>query len=884
MASDSPGEELAPDATIWKLYLEEAAEHDQELVDGRHKSLDMLLLFAALFSAVLSAFLIESKDLLQADPAETSANLLILIAQSQYRMEHGLPPSSDSPDMISNFTPTTLARWVNGLWFTSLGLSLSTALIAMLGKEWLTTFLASRPRPAHAHALLLGLVLYLWTFDVPSAIVLTAITGITTLFYLLTAILGAIYDYCPFVTELSGYVRKATVALFDWKQDKNSGSGPNETSQKEMQALRWLANNARDPAVVDCSYQSLAGLNGPAQTNRSDHSNSSLSLTKFDSTSIPMEVLPDISFSSFLDIVIRRYNHPSTSPLHPNNSDITGLTDCIWSNDCRSLTTTVYAEILVAECNALLITSSMVKLPHHSAVLGPGEDFVNQSIKHPTSDDTPLHAIDIPASSLGDLPPHKVLHDMRRYYTQWLLRVSCLLRFYSQNKITIDGRAVNSVLNALGLVAQSKILNPRHMISTHLTQADELGYATYQCSIQLGNIGSFVERRETLYFEPLAILISLLENRPGIKEGSSVQACLAILKAYSRLAPVLLQQVLDLPNRDYMAREFDIDDWPKAHKSSMVGIRYICTRLMLLTFNYMGLSKTKVLEYLDFCKTIISFTEPCAVEDNRIGSWTGSHQARLEHAYGLVPFLEFLDEDSSVIDRVPGRIKYRLVVMSGYRNQDGVSVCQNHLTPRCFPVLLSLLSTSGASTFSAGDMLSGMMRRIQGINHGKFSTIPWDNNQAIDYLHQFSCGSKGFSAIASAYTNAYADGVADLALTITQIASGEHPSTPDMQASLDTPAVPGFLQVLDIVVKHCSKKREPIKLSQFIGAALNLLLPACANPDSRKLISESSACQILWDALVSLGNQDTSRSLASRMHELALGTGIVLSGANAAPI
>jgi hypothetical protein len=45
MAADKPGPELSHDAAIWKLYLEEADEHDQELVKGRDASLDMLLLF-----------------------------------------------------------------------------------------------------------------------------------------------------------------------------------------------------------------------------------------------------------------------------------------------------------------------------------------------------------------------------------------------------------------------------------------------------------------------------------------------------------------------------------------------------------------------------------------------------------------------------------------------------------------------------------------------------------------------------------------------------------------------------------------------------------------------------------------------------------------------
>lgn len=45
LAGDSPGEELSNDATIWKIYLDEAGEYDEELVKGRHASLDVLLLF-----------------------------------------------------------------------------------------------------------------------------------------------------------------------------------------------------------------------------------------------------------------------------------------------------------------------------------------------------------------------------------------------------------------------------------------------------------------------------------------------------------------------------------------------------------------------------------------------------------------------------------------------------------------------------------------------------------------------------------------------------------------------------------------------------------------------------------------------------------------------
>ncbi|KAF8593751.1 hypothetical protein BDV93DRAFT_404289, partial [Ceratobasidium sp. AG-I] len=137
---DKIGEELAPDAGIWQIYLDEAKEHDDELVDGKNKNLDMMLLFATLYSAILSAFLVESKKLLQQDPTEVSNGLLLLIAQSQQRLEQGRPQPTLEPVQLVTFSVSISARWINGLWFLSLALSLSAALVAMLAKEWLTAY------------------------------------------------------------------------------------------------------------------------------------------------------------------------------------------------------------------------------------------------------------------------------------------------------------------------------------------------------------------------------------------------------------------------------------------------------------------------------------------------------------------------------------------------------------------------------------------------------------------------------------------------------------------------------------------------------------------------------------------------------------------------
>ncbi|KAF8594832.1 hypothetical protein BDV93DRAFT_393213, partial [Ceratobasidium sp. AG-I] len=154
LTADKIGEELAPDAGIWQIYLDEAKEHDDELVDSKNKNLDMMLLFAALFSAILTAFLVESKNLLQQDPADVSIGLLLLIAQSQQRLEQGHPQPTLAPIQLPIFSASMSARWINGLWFLSLSLSLSAALVAMLAKEWLTAYNTTRPRSAYMYAYL----------------------------------------------------------------------------------------------------------------------------------------------------------------------------------------------------------------------------------------------------------------------------------------------------------------------------------------------------------------------------------------------------------------------------------------------------------------------------------------------------------------------------------------------------------------------------------------------------------------------------------------------------------------------------------------------------------------------------------------------------------
>jgi hypothetical protein len=78
---------------------------------------------------------------LEPDPAQQSVELLLWIAQSQQRMELKLPPpeNGSTPIRLADFAPGGVARLVSGLWFTSLVFSLSTVLMVILSKEWVTS-------------------------------------------------------------------------------------------------------------------------------------------------------------------------------------------------------------------------------------------------------------------------------------------------------------------------------------------------------------------------------------------------------------------------------------------------------------------------------------------------------------------------------------------------------------------------------------------------------------------------------------------------------------------------------------------------------------------------------------------------------------------------
>ncbi|KAJ7160616.1 hypothetical protein C8R43DRAFT_342200 [Mycena crocata] len=74
-AAAHPSNEVAA-AKLWAVYVSEAEKYDKGLVESWKSDMEGILIFAGLFSASLTAFLIESYKTLTPDPADKTVLLL----------------------------------------------------------------------------------------------------------------------------------------------------------------------------------------------------------------------------------------------------------------------------------------------------------------------------------------------------------------------------------------------------------------------------------------------------------------------------------------------------------------------------------------------------------------------------------------------------------------------------------------------------------------------------------------------------------------------------------------------------------------------------------------------------------------------------------------
>ncbi|KAK0238845.1 hypothetical protein EDD85DRAFT_522024 [Armillaria nabsnona] len=313
---DKRYKEMGPLARVWRTYLEECGPFDLEMVEGWRDALDVLLVFAGLFSAVVTTFVAQTSQSLQVDYGQVTATLLIELIDVQRSAANG-SFVNDIPRSDLTFRPSTSDSWVNGLWFTSLSLSLSTALFAVLTKQWIHQYMSvpsGTPRdrcrlrqfrytglqrwgvdliigllPALMSAslavFLVGLILFIIPLRVSIASVVGSVTFIAFAAYLITNFLPVLYPSCPYKTPLSQYIFPLYTYIthnitFKWiklgddTQADELSSLPEPVALKDAEiaavkryadetdvhALSWLYSMSSNPSVQSIVIQSTSAL------------------------------------------------------------------------------------------------------------------------------------------------------------------------------------------------------------------------------------------------------------------------------------------------------------------------------------------------------------------------------------------------------------------------------------------------------------------------------------------------------------------------------------------------------------------------------------------------------------------------------------------------
>ncbi|KAG8852466.1 hypothetical protein FRB96_008654 [Tulasnella sp. 330] len=228
------GDRIGSRSDFWNKYEEFAKEYDKDMMEGLNTNLDVLLIFAGLFSAVNTAFIVVAMAALSANPADETNHLLRLLVMNV--SNHTLTET----DLTPIFVVGRGAVRQNCTFFASLCCSLLAAIGAVLAKQCLQSYARTgqtgptelrairrtekfvgvrtwglRPAvEALATLLLVSLALffvaladYMWTVEETVALVIMAFAIAGGILYALMVVFAAFFPACPFQTAPSAALR-----------------------------------------------------------------------------------------------------------------------------------------------------------------------------------------------------------------------------------------------------------------------------------------------------------------------------------------------------------------------------------------------------------------------------------------------------------------------------------------------------------------------------------------------------------------------------------------------------------------------------------------------------------------------------------------------------
>ncbi|KAF8257873.1 hypothetical protein EI94DRAFT_1626815, partial [Lactarius quietus] len=119
------------------MYLKIAEEEDKRMAESWKSDAEGILIFTGLFSSVLASLISVSIQEIQQNPQDTSNFYLANIYQAMADPNR----TTSLPTYPPPFSPPSYAVWVNGLWFMSLVISITCAVLATLLQQWARRYL-----------------------------------------------------------------------------------------------------------------------------------------------------------------------------------------------------------------------------------------------------------------------------------------------------------------------------------------------------------------------------------------------------------------------------------------------------------------------------------------------------------------------------------------------------------------------------------------------------------------------------------------------------------------------------------------------------------------------------------------------------------------------
>lgn len=223
----------------WRIVYKEYKDFDTNRINQMDTYIDTLLTFAGLFSAALTAFLVQVYIELKPDNTQSTAPILLDISRQLYAISLGQTASISNVPLPS-VDPPKLLVLTTSLWFISLVLALGAALFGILVKQWLREYMRWTDIFPLQHAIhvreyrnrdlenwhiegivsiiseclevglvlfFLGLAVLLWRINSTTAQVASVFVGLVLFAAIFATILPAFVSSCSYRTTFASLLR-----------------------------------------------------------------------------------------------------------------------------------------------------------------------------------------------------------------------------------------------------------------------------------------------------------------------------------------------------------------------------------------------------------------------------------------------------------------------------------------------------------------------------------------------------------------------------------------------------------------------------------------------------------------------------------------------------